>query len=142
MRYANLDRSPSPAHTTPPTTLHPTSRIPTHLSRSDGCILRTKNTSQISETLFWHFLLGLVIALEKSAHHFLDHTLMDLQLTSYSLAYAEMRLIFAKILWSFDMALDESSSDWNVQKSYITWEKKPLMVKLSKSKHRKRETNG
>jgi hypothetical protein len=52
-----------------------------------------------------------------------------------SLAYAEMRLIAAKMLWSFDMALDKSSAEWNVQKSYIIWERKSLVVKLSEAKH-------
>jgi hypothetical protein len=46
-----------------------------------------------------------------------------------------MRLIAAKILWSFDMTLDESSASWNVQKAYNIWERKPLMVKLSKAQH-------
>ncbi|KAJ5292490.1 uncharacterized protein N7443_008443 [Penicillium atrosanguineum] len=48
-----------------------------------------------------------------------------------NLAYAEMRLIAAKMLWSFDMTLDESSASWNIQKAYNIWERKPLMVKLS-----------
>lgn len=56
-------------------------------------------------------------------------------LTSYSLAYAEMRLIAAKILWSFDMVLDQNSSEWNIQKSYNIWEKKPLLVRLSRVNH-------
>ncbi|KAJ5999780.1 Cytochrome monooxygenase lcsI [Penicillium waksmanii] len=68
-------------------------------------------------------------------------TSINLKLTSCSLAYAEMRLIAAKILWSFDMSLDESSSEWNVQKSYIVWERKPLLVKLSQVSHNRREGN-
>lgn len=42
-----------------------------------------------------------------------------------------MRLIAAKLLWSFDMTLEESSTGWEIQKAYNIWEKKPLMVKLS-----------
>jgi hypothetical protein len=53
----------------------------------------------------------------------------------YSLAYAEMRLIAAKMLWNFDMAMDEGSAGWENQRSYNIWEKKPLMVKLSRAQH-------
>ncbi|KAJ5693370.1 Cytochrome monooxygenase lcsI [Penicillium macrosclerotiorum] len=48
-----------------------------------------------------------------------------------NLAYAEMRLIMAKILWSFDMTLGKALADWHIQKAYNIWEKKPLMVTLS-----------
>jgi hypothetical protein len=54
---------------------------------------------------------------------------------SFSLAYAEMRLIAAKLLWSFDMTLEESSAGWEIQKSFNLWEKNPLMVKLSPAQH-------
>ncbi|KAJ5809607.1 Cytochrome monooxygenase lcsI [Penicillium pulvis] len=52
-----------------------------------------------------------------------------------NLAYAEMRVIVAKVFWSFDMTLDESSKGWNVQKSFNIWEKKPLMMHLTKVQH-------
>ncbi|KAJ5637723.1 Cytochrome monooxygenase lcsI [Penicillium lividum] len=52
-----------------------------------------------------------------------------------NLAYAEMRLIVAKVFWSFDMTIDESSKDWNIQKSYNIWEKKPLMMHLTHVQH-------
>ncbi|KAJ6017178.1 Cytochrome monooxygenase lcsI [Penicillium sp. IBT 35674x] len=52
-----------------------------------------------------------------------------------NLAYAEMRVIVAKVFWSFDMTLDESSEGWNVQKSFNIWEKKPLMMYLTKVHH-------
>ncbi|KAJ5908632.1 Cytochrome monooxygenase lcsI [Penicillium taxi] len=52
-----------------------------------------------------------------------------------NLAYAEIRLIAAKLLWSFDMTLDEASSGWNIQRSFHIWEKPPLMVKLSEAQH-------
>lgn len=48
-----------------------------------------------------------------------------------SLAYAELRLILTKILYSFDMELMEHHDDWLQQKIYIMWEKKPLMVRLT-----------
>jgi hypothetical protein len=48
-----------------------------------------------------------------------------------SLAYAEMRLIAARLLWNFDMALEEPSDNWVDQLAYNVWEKRPLMVKLS-----------
>ncbi|CAL5865821.1 uncharacterized protein PFLUO_LOCUS27 [Penicillium psychrofluorescens] len=52
-----------------------------------------------------------------------------------NLAYAEMRLIAAKMLWTFDMAMDEGSAGWDSQRSYNIWERKPLMVKLSRAQH-------
>ncbi|KAL7626103.1 hypothetical protein AAE478_002873 [Parahypoxylon ruwenzoriense] len=45
-----------------------------------------------------------------------------------NLAYHEMRLIMAKVLWNFDLTLDEKSSNWNNQKIYSLWEKPPLEV--------------
>jgi hypothetical protein len=46
------------------------------------------------------------------------------------MAYHEMRLIIAKVLYNFDMELCPESWDWTEQKTYILWEKHPLMCKL------------
>ena len=40
-----------------------------------------------------------------------------------------MRLIMAKMLWNFDMEC-QTDEDWTKQKSYMLWEKVPLMMKL------------
>ncbi|KAF2117930.1 cytochrome P450 [Lophiotrema nucula] len=50
-----------------------------------------------------------------------------------NLAYAEMRLILAKVLWNFDLELDESRcGSWmESQKIFFLWEKPPLWVKLT-----------
>jgi averantin hydroxylase len=50
-----------------------------------------------------------------------------------TLAYAEMRLILAKIIYNFDIELDhERCGDWiKEQKIYVLWEKGPLFVKLT-----------
>lgn len=37
----------------------------------------------------------------------------------YSLAYAEMRLVLARMLWNFDMELHSSSLNWDDQK--VCW---------------------
>lgn len=39
------------------------------------------------------------------------------------LAYQEMRLILARLLWSFDLALKDSKDvwDWGEQSTYIFW---------------------
>ena len=50
-----------------------------------------------------------------------------------SLAYLEMRLILARMLWSFDLQLDAESEHWDEQDSWIQWDKKPLLVKLRPS---------
>jgi cytochrome P450 len=47
-----------------------------------------------------------------------------------NLAYAEMRLILAKVLFNFDLELDESMGEWTDQKVFVLWEKHPLLVKL------------
>lgn len=48
-----------------------------------------------------------------------------------NLAYNEMRLILARVMWDFDLELCEESANWNEQLSYLLWEKSPLMCKLS-----------
>ncbi|KAH8781502.1 cytochrome P450 [Hyaloscypha sp. PMI_1271] len=45
-----------------------------------------------------------------------------------NLAYHEMRLIMARLLWNFDLALDEQSKNWHEQKILALWERPPLMV--------------
>lgn len=49
-----------------------------------------------------------------------------------NLAYAEMRVILARILWNFDIELCEESKDWMDRlRIYALWTKEPLMVKLT-----------
>ncbi|KFY23056.1 hypothetical protein V493_06128, partial [Pseudogymnoascus sp. VKM F-4281 (FW-2241)] len=48
-----------------------------------------------------------------------------------NLAYAEMRLILAQVLWNFDLELTTESENWADQKIYSLWEKTPLYVKLT-----------
>jgi averantin hydroxylase len=52
-----------------------------------------------------------------------------------NLAYAEMRLILSKVLYSFDLELDEErTGDWTgVQKTFILWEKGPLWVNIKEA---------
>ena len=42
-----------------------------------------------------------------------------------------MRLILARMLWTFDMRLSPECARWDEQESWIQWDKKPLMVGLS-----------
>jgi hypothetical protein len=49
----------------------------------------------------------------------------------HSLAYAEMRVILARLLWNFDLTLEEESRRWIDMKAHGLWEKHPLMVKLT-----------
>ncbi|KAK2602625.1 hypothetical protein N8I77_009141 [Diaporthe amygdali] len=49
-----------------------------------------------------------------------------------NLAYIEMRIILARVLWNFDLKLAEDSKDWlSRQKIYLLWEKAPLHVYLT-----------
>ncbi|KAL4781966.1 cytochrome P450 [Aspergillus varians] len=75
---------------------------------------------------------------EQSESEFAQDKITALQPFSYgpracigrNLAYAEMRTILAKLLWHFNISLDERSAAWVDVKSYVVWEKKPLLVKL------------
>ena len=47
-----------------------------------------------------------------------------------------MRLILAKVLWHFDLTLDEKKTgDWLDQKCWGLWLKNPLYVTLDAVKH-------
>ncbi|KAL5363325.1 cytochrome P450 [Aspergillus floccosus] len=48
-----------------------------------------------------------------------------------NLAYMEMRLLVALVLFRFDMELCPVSEDWDKQKSFLLWAKPKLMVRLS-----------
>lgn len=47
-----------------------------------------------------------------------------------NMAYHEMRLIAAKVFYNFDIELCPESENWTDQKTYVLWEKHPLMCKL------------
>ncbi|QDS75182.1 hypothetical protein FKW77_008510 [Venturia effusa] len=47
-----------------------------------------------------------------------------------NLAYFEMKLIMARLIFNFDLELVDPEDDWFDQKTYILWKKKPLMVKV------------
>ncbi|TDZ68276.1 Trichothecene C-15 hydroxylase [Colletotrichum trifolii] len=52
-----------------------------------------------------------------------------------NLAYAEMRLILARMVWSFDMSIADESRGWDERgRVYLAWEKGPLNVYLSPRK--------
>ena len=49
-----------------------------------------------------------------------------------SLAWAEMNLILAKVIWAFDMELGKGTKeDWSDQRVWLLHEKAPLYVKIS-----------
>ncbi|OQE39112.1 hypothetical protein PENCOP_c007G02347 [Penicillium coprophilum] len=47
-----------------------------------------------------------------------------------NLAYVEMRLIIARMIFNFDMELDQPEQDWMDQDSFLLWDKPKLMIKL------------
>jgi cytochrome P450 len=49
-----------------------------------------------------------------------------------TLAYHEMRLIMANLLWHFDVEVSEEmkGEDWLDQTTHLVWDKKPLLVKI------------
>lgn len=51
-----------------------------------------------------------------------------------SLAYAELRIILAKLLWNFDFQLALESQNWlDEQAQYLLWERGPLNMKLRRN---------
>lgn len=46
-----------------------------------------------------------------------------------NLAYVEMKLVIASLLWHFDLE-NATEGNWLDQKIYMVWRKKPLMMKL------------
>lgn len=48
----------------------------------------------------------------------------------HSLAYAEMRLVLAKLLWNFDLELDPVSDAWFPHEMVVIWNSPALHVKL------------
>jgi hypothetical protein len=46
------------------------------------------------------------------------------------LAYSELRLILAKVMYHFDLSLVPESVGWDKQKTFLLWEKRKLMVHL------------
>jgi cytochrome P450 len=47
------------------------------------------------------------------------------------MAFHEMRLILAKVLFNFDLELCPESKGWlQDQRVYVLWQKSPLMVKV------------
>lgn len=55
-----------------------------------------------------------------------------------NLAYAEMRLILARVLWNFDIAVPnegKSVMTWASQKTYMLVEKQPFEVRLTTVRH-------
>ncbi|KAF2008152.1 cytochrome P450 [Amniculicola lignicola CBS 123094] len=51
------------------------------------------------------------------------------------LAYAEMRLILARLLYAFDVVLDDPTDvwDWGEQDTFMFWDKRPLWVKVERA---------
>ena len=54
-----------------------------------------------------------------------------------NLAYNEMRSILARVVFAFDMQLCPESQNWTDQKTWIVWEKPPLMVQLRRREVKK-----
>ncbi|KAF2727369.1 putative benzoate 4-monooxygenase cytochrome P450 [Polyplosphaeria fusca] len=50
-----------------------------------------------------------------------------------SLAYFEIRSVLSRVLWHFDLELEDESRNWIDQKEFVFWDKPSLWVKL----HRK-----
>lgn len=54
------------------------------------------------------------------------------QAHEHSMAWREMRLLLAKVLYNFDLKLSDESLSWTDQKVYVLWEKKPLVCHVTR----------
>ncbi|KAI1817145.1 isotrichodermin C-15 hydroxylase [Poronia punctata] len=55
-----------------------------------------------------------------------------------NLAYAEMRMLLARVIYDFDLKLSDDSKDWvEKQKAYALWERVPLGVYLTPAREAK-----
>ncbi|RAL14685.1 cytochrome P450 [Aspergillus homomorphus CBS 101889] len=50
-----------------------------------------------------------------------------------NLAYAEMRTVLAKLLWHFDLTMDEKCSRWDESRTYVVWDKPDLWLRLRRA---------
>ncbi|KAF4874780.1 Cytochrome P450 monooxygenase aclL [Colletotrichum siamense] len=54
-----------------------------------------------------------------------------------NLAYAEMRVVVARFLWNFDVALEPGQDDWVAgQRTFLVYDKGPLLVRLRPREHK------
>ena len=53
-----------------------------------------------------------------------------------SLAWAEMRLVVAHLLWNFDIRASDGIKplEWTSQKIFWAWDKQPVKVRISKAR--------
>lgn len=53
-----------------------------------------------------------------------------------NLAYLEIRVVLAKLIWTFDMWIEDDSRNWvEVQDVYMGWQKGPLNMRLKLAEH-------
>ena len=101
-----------------------------HFSPNDGLRTLTRNSLWIRKkcsSLLW-LVLGVV--LEKGLLFTPEIELITDHLSR--LGWAQMNLILAKMIWSFDLELmSDNKEDWDDQKIWILHERVPLNVKIS-----------
>ena len=78
------------------------------------------------------FRMGHVIALERGVDPKRTFKKLPCADLWFSLAYVEMRIVLAKLLWHFDAELHDDSRSWaQGQKTNMFWEKNAMNVKLT-----------
>ncbi|KAF1996437.1 cytochrome P450 monooxygenase-like protein [Amniculicola lignicola CBS 123094] len=51
-----------------------------------------------------------------------------------NIAWAEIRMILARLVWNFEIELEGENEHWDKQKVFVLWDKPSLMVKLTPRK--------
>ena len=75
-------------------------------------------------------VLGTVLDESKFSPYLLSLLFAHVNFTS--LAYVEMRIILARMVFNFDMELDQPEKDWADQECYVLWNKPKLMIRLKR----------
>jgi len=53
-----------------------------------------------------------------------------------NLAWAEIRIILSKMIWSFEIESSGPNYQWEKQLTFVMWQKEPLMVSVTPVKRR------
>ena len=85
-------------------------------------------TTKLYMSLSW---LGLETALGKRESPSLL-IIANIDWLNHRLAWVEMKMVLAKVLWNYDLELSEKmmEGDWTDQKVYLLNEKTPMYVKM------------
>ena len=106
-----------------------TSKTLTSMSLKDGLVIQ--NTPRIGGKYSTHSHMATAIVLERSESLSTTYKFTLMIMASCSVGTLESRLVLARIIWNFNIELSEETDPaWLDQEAFVTWDRKPLIVKL------------